>query len=489
MRISELERNNKAAMTAHVIEVVVMLIFCLLQVMSKQRNIVLFIFDILLGAGPVIAEFIFWKRNHETAMIKHLVAVGFALYYSYTLFTCSNNLVFAFVIPMIVMVTIFNDSKYSIEINTGTVILSIITAVAGSRNGLFGYEGADDAILQVIIMILVAFSIYSAKISHANSKQVIDDAVKAKNDAEELLKKVENLSAAMHDGIKDIYGDLEHLNEATKSTKDSMAQLSAGATETADAVQKQTQQTEEIQNKVAVVTQATGSIADRMKHTEEVLGQGREDIEILVSQVEQSVTNGADVADKLKELSGYVEKMHEIVDMISSIANQTSMLALNASIEAARAGEAGRGFAVVASQVTAMAGQTKNATVSITELISNVSASIQSVVDVIHQMLNGINQEKASASNASASFGSIEDNTHIIQTNVDSLVQGIKELKNANDQIVDSIQTISAISEEVSAHANQTADAEEKNAMVIDNMDSKMHKLILYITPGNKKTK
>ena len=488
MRISELERNNKAAMTAHVIEVVVMLIFCLLQVMSKQRNIVLFIFDILLGAGPVIAEFIFWKRNHETAMIKHLVAVGFALYYSYTLFTCSNNL--AFVIPMIVMVTIFNDSKYSIEINTGTVILSIITAVAGSRNGLFGYEGADDAILQVIIMILVAaFSIYSAKISHANSKQVIDDAVKAKNDAEELLKKVENLSAAMHDGIKDIYGDLEHLNEATKSTKDSMAQLSAGATETADAVQKQTQQTEEIQNKVAVVTQATGSIADSMKHTVEVLGQGREDIEILVSQVEQSVTNGADVADKLKELSGYVEKMHEIVDMISSIANQTSMLALNASIEAARAGEAGRGFAVVASQVTAMAGQTKNATVSITELISNVSASIQSVVDVIHQMLNGINQEKASASNASASFGSIEDNTHIIQTNVDSLVQGIKELKNANDQIVDSIQTISAISEEVSAHANQTADAEEKNAMVIDNMDSKMHKLILYITQGNKKTK
>ena len=53
MRISELERNNKAAMTAHVIEVAVMLIFCLLQVMSKQRNIVLFIFiSILLYAAP-----------------------------------------------------------------------------------------------------------------------------------------------------------------------------------------------------------------------------------------------------------------------------------------------------------------------------------------------------------------------------------------------------------------------------------------------------
>lgn len=487
MRISELERNNKAAMTAHAIEVVVMLIFCLLQVMSKQRIVILFVFDILLGAGPVIAEFIFWKKDHETAMIKHLVAMGFAVYYSYTLFTCNNNLVFAFVIPMIVMITIFNDSKYSIKVNTGTVVLSIITAIGGSKSGLFGYESADDAILQVIIMILVAaFSIYSARTSHANSKQVIDDAIKAKNDAEELLKKVESLSVTMHDGIKNIYGDLEQLNEATKSTKNAMTQLSSGAAETADAVQKQTQQTEEIQNRVAVVTQATGSIADSMEHTIEVLNHGREDIEILVSQVDQSVTNGADVADKLEKLNGYVEEMHKIVEMISSIANQTSMLALNASIEAARAGEAGRGFAVVASQVTAMAGQTKNATVSITELITNVSDAIRSVVDVIHQMLDGINQEKTSAANASASFGSIEENTQVIQTNVDSLVQEIEELKSANDRIVDSIQTISAISEEVSAHANQTASAEEKNATVIDNMDSKMHKLILYITDGKR---
>ena len=87
-------------MTVHAIEVIVMLIFCLLQVMSKQRTVILFAFDVLLGAGPVIAEFIFWRRDHETAMIKHLIAIGFAVYYSYTLFTCNNNLVFAFVIPI-----------------------------------------------------------------------------------------------------------------------------------------------------------------------------------------------------------------------------------------------------------------------------------------------------------------------------------------------------------------------------------------------------
>ena len=105
---------------------------------------------------------------------------------------------------------------------------------------------------------------------------------------------------------------------------------------------------------------------------------------------------------------------------------------------------------------------------------------------MIHQMLNGIDEEKQSATNASDSFENIEQNTHVIESNVKSLINSIAELKEANDRIVDSIQTISAISQEVSAHANQTAAAEEKNAKVIDNMDSKMHKLIMYITKADK---
>ena len=487
MKISELERNNKAAMTAHAVEDGVMLLFCTVNFAFKGRELLLFIFDLLLGAGPVIAEIILWKKNHETPAIKHIVAIGFAVFYTYTIFTCSNNYVFVFVIPMLIIITIFNDSKYSIKINCGMVILSILTAIVGANTGLLGYEGGDDAILQIIIMILVAvFSVYSAKISYMNSKQVIDEAIEARENAEKLLEQVESMSATMNDGINDIYGDLEQLNEATKTTQKAMKELSAGAAETADAVQKQTQQTGEIQNKVGLVTEATENISGSMEYTMEVLKKGRQDVEVLVSQVQRSVADGAQVADKLETLNGYVEKMHEIVKMISNIANQTSMLALNASIEAARAGEAGRGFAVVASQVTAMAGQTKEATVNITDLITNVSTAIEEVVTVIHQMLQGIDEEKQSAGNTSASFENIEQNTHVIEKNVDSLIHSIAELNEANERIVDSIQTISAISEEVSAHTNETVAAEEKNAQVIENMDTKMHELISHVTSQKK---
>lgn len=480
--LSEQERNNKAAMLAHMIEVIVMIIFCLLQVVTGRRNGVLFAFDVILGLGPVIAEVFFWKQNHETRAIKHLVSYGFAAYYMYTLFTCDNNIVFAFVIPMILMISIFNDMKYSLKINIGTVVLSVLINVIGSQNGKMGYEGIDDAIVMVVVMILTAiFSIYSSKTSYTNSRQKIEEAKDAHMKAEKLLEEMQMISQRLHDGIRDIYRELEKLSTVSQTTKESMSQLSTGASETADAVQKQTYQTEAIQSKVDVVTNVTESITESMQQTLQVLEEGNKDVEILVDQVEHSVKNGAEVADKLQNLDSYVEEMHSIVNLISGIANQTSMLALNASIEAARAGEAGRGFAVVASQVTGMAAQTKDATVKITELITNVSTAIDDVVEVINQMLDGIREEKQSTENTANSFGNIRNNTYVIRENVTNLAQSIDELKEANQLIVDSIQTISAITEEVSAHANETNSATEETVGYIDNIDRKMQDLIQYI--------
>lgn len=453
--ISEQERNNKVAMIAHAIEVIVMNVLGLLLVFAGKRAGAFYVMDLVLGLGPVLAEMFFWKKNRETTMIKHLVGYGFAVFYTYTLFTCDNNMMFAFAIPMILMISIFNDMKYSIKINAGAVILGILMNVIGSQNGKMGYEGIDDASIMIVVMALTAiFSVYASKTSYSNSRQKIDEAKEAHTESQRLLDEMKIISERLHDGIRDIYGELEKLSQAAQATQESMTQLSTGASETAEAVQQ---------------------------HTLQVLEEGNKDVEILVSQVEHSVKNGAEVADKLQNLDSYVEEMHSIVNLISGIANQTSMLALNASIEAARAGEAGRGFAVVASQVTGMAAQTKDATVKITELIMNVSTAIAEVVEVIKQMLEGIREEKKSTENTAASFGNIRNNTYTIRENVTHLVQSIDELREANQMISDSIQTISAVTEEVSAHANETNAATEENVNYIDNIDKKMQDLIQYI--------
>ena len=169
------------------------------------------------------------------------------------------------------------------------------------------------------------------------------------------------------------------------------------------------------------VAVAVEEIGNSMTLTLKALAEGKQDIEHLASEVEASVDNGTEVTEKLENLNQYMDEMNSIVELIGGITNQTSLLALNASIEAARAGEAGRGFSVVATEISGMATRTKEATVHITELISNVSNAIMEVVGVVSNMIDGINEEKTGASNAEESFESIEDNTQAIQKNADTL--------------------------------------------------------------------
>ena len=103
------------------------------------------------------------------------------------------------------------------------------------------------------------------------------------------------------------------------------------------------------------------------------------------------------------------------------------------------------------------------------------------MVGVIYQMISGINEEKQTTVNTADSFNSIQTNTFSIRDSIETLTSSITELKDANLVIVDSIQTISAISEEVSAHASETMTAEEDNAEILETIASKMEELIKLV--------
>lgn len=132
---SDLERNNKTCMYAHLIDSSIMTLFCILQALSGLQTWGYIIIFAVLGFGPVIAEFFFWNKSHETPAIQHLVAIGFAVFYSFAIFTATNGLVFLFVIPMILIISVYNDAKYSLIINTGTVIESLIITIMGRSYG------------------------------------------------------------------------------------------------------------------------------------------------------------------------------------------------------------------------------------------------------------------------------------------------------------------------------------------------------------------
>lgn len=476
---TELQRNNKTAMLTHFVTFLVMIIFIFLQVAGGMAAISYAVILAAIGLAPVAAEYLSWRKNKETALIKHLAAMGFAVFYTICLFTSTNNMVFVFAVPMVFVVSIYNDIKYLVIINAGTIIESILIVALGAKNGGFGYQGRDSAIIQIVVMLMVGvYSIITAKTLKDNSDQKVADITRSQEQTEQLLKTNSELSEKLRDGIDAMHIKMDRLSEASEVTKHAMEELSEGAADTAENVQSQSLQTEAIQNKVNDVSSAAVQINDSMEQTLRVLEEGRRDVALLMKEAEASVENGAVVTNKLEALNHYMKEMNTIVELIGEITSQTELLALNASIEAARAGEAGRGFSVVATEISGMATRTQEATENITNLISNVSAAIRDVVGVISRMVEGIHDQKQGASNAAESFESIQTNTYAVRDNMEALAENVTELREANQLIVDSVQTISAISEEVASHASEIMNAEEVNADIINEITGIMQDLV-----------
>lgn len=478
-QISDTQRNNTTALIGHTIEAIIIVIFYVSRFLKGERTFSYTLMITALALIPVIMGQFFYLRNKETSMIKHTVGVGFAITYTAMVLTTEQANIYVLVIPMILLVSIFNDVKYSIEVNAGTVILSLIMTIGGAFTGKFGYQGQDGAIVQVTAMVLVAiYSICAAMTSNSNSQQKIDNVQEAQTRTELLLANISSMSQQMQSGMEDIYARVDDLNHSSKLTKEAMIEVGSGTTESANAMQRQIAQTEEIQNKVDLVSGAAEKISHNMEQTLNILTDANKEVDVLVSQVENSVKEGADAAEKLEKLDRYIEEMHSIVELIGGITSQTSLLALNASIEAERAGEAGRGFSVVAKEITKMAAQTKDATIHISTLIGNISDAITDVVSVVREMITAINEEMQSTENTAENFRLIQNNTLEVRDNIEQLNRNIEELKHANDEIVESIETISAVTEEVSAHANETMSAQEDNANVLNKITARMQQLL-----------
>lgn len=482
MEATDLVRNNRTAMIAHFSDALIMCVFWILQAVSGIQPGLFVVIALLLGMVPVIAEFYYFRKDHETKMIKHLCAIGFAVFFTFTLFTSNNHQVLLFVIPMLIIISVYGDTRYAMMINFGTVLETVLLVILGATTGRYNYDSVYSGIIQIVVMLTVAInSFYTSRTLNRNSADRMNNIKESKDKADALLKNLSNISLHVNEQITGISAAIDKLSEAAKKTSYAMEEVSSGANETATAVQEQGLQTQAIQEKVSQVGEVSQKIEEYMQHTIEVVSEGNASMNALVQLVDTSVSNGENVAEKLKTLNHYMEEMNSIVELIGDITSQTSLLALNASIEAARAGDAGKGFAVVASEITGMATKTKDATVQITELIENVTSAIREVVSVIRQMIEGINEEKDSAQNTAGSFSVIQENSIAIQEGVKHLTQSTQELHEANKVIADSVQTISAVSEELTAHASETLDSESKNTGILSSIAEKMQSLVQFI--------
>lgn len=467
----ELAKANAVAMNCHCLVCSIMSVAYFVEFLKGDRTLLYVLVTIVLAMAPVAGEFISYKKMHDTKMIKHFVGIGYAILYTFVMFTTNNHFTFVYVIPMLIAITVYNDFKYSLPIEVGMVIVNVVQLVMFFQKGI--YTKADMASVEIqffVIVLICGIQLYTSMVTERLNKWKLAEIKAEHEKTEELLMRIMDTSDKMTQQIAESAQKTASLGESMQAMKESMEEVNSGSNDTAEAVQSQLNQTEEIQAMVEQVEKGTENIIDSMNQNKEAIAQGNANVGILVKQAEETVESGKKVTEELSQLDTYMSQMNSILDIINSITSQTSLLALNASIEAARAGDAGRGFAVVASEISQMAQQTKDSTVQISQLIENVSNAIQMVVEVSSSMISMIESQNETTEKTAESFTVIEKNSDNVYGHSNELAAYVTKLADANKKIVDSISTISAISEEVAAHASDTLSATESNNVIVEEL-------------------
>lgn len=467
----ELARENTVAMNCHFLVCGIISIAYFVEFLKGDGTLLYVLATIILAMGPVVGEIICYKKQHDTKMIKHFLGIGYAILYTFVMFTTNNHFTFVYVIPMLIAITVYNDFKYSLPIEVGVVIVNVIQLALFFKRGI--YTKADMASVEIqffVIVLICGIQLYVSIVAEKLNQKKLAELKAEHEKTEELLTRIMDTSDKMTQQITESAQKTASLGESMQAMKESMEEVNSGSNDTAEAVQSQLNQTEEIQAMVEQVEKGTENIIDSMNQNKEAIAQGNANVGILVKQAEETVESGKKVTEELSQLDTYMSQMNSILDIINSITSQTSLLALNASIEAARAGEAGRGFAVVASEISQMAQQTKDSTVQISQLIENVSNAIQMVVEVSGSMISMIESQNETTEKTAESFTVIEKNSDNVYGQSNELAAYVTKLANANKKIIDSISTISAISEEVAAHASDTLSATESNNVIVEEL-------------------
>ena len=346
------------------------------------------------------------------------------------------------------------------------VLLTATDRVAGGDYAAMpearGFYGELLALYQSL-KAMVASIADNINLAHAKTEEAEEksrQAEAATREAEAATRRAEAAkSEGMHAAAEQLEAMVNAISAATSELSAQIEQSDRGAAESSERLSEAATARNEMNATVQEVARNASSAAAVSGETRNNAEEGKKILTNAMASINQVQKVSMELKEDMGTLHGHTQNISQIMNVISDIADQTNLLALNAAIEAARAGEAGRGFAVVADEVRKLAEKTMASTNDVSQAITAIQGSAEQSVNRMEEALGEVEQATSLAQQSGEALQQIVRNVEDTADQVRAIATASEEQSAASEEINQSITTVNEMSGQTTQAMHQAARA------------------------------
>ncbi|GAF67034.1 methyl-accepting chemotaxis protein [Bacillus sp. TS-2] len=298
-----------------------------------------------------------------------------------------------------------------------------------------------------------------------------------KDNLRDLIGKISVNASQVAASSEELLASAEQTSKATEQTSSSIEDITKGAEQQNRASNQSVDTLKKINEDVSQIAKHSNVIDEEANQTLTYANEGNQYIQDTVEKMDAIQDSVVQSDQAIYALSNSSKEVGQIINVISNIADQTNLLALNAAIEAARAGEHGKGFAVVADEVRKLAEQSAQSTLQIDEIITEMQNGSNHSVSMMAVVKDEVKEGIVSVTEANSKFKLIMNSMDQMATLIEEMNQRIQGLVMQSTNVMGSVQEMSELANETTEHSATVSAVAEETLASMEEVTSSAHSL------------